>query len=72
MFPNPSTNSISVSLDENFAASNTICLYNIYGQLVLSTSQKENIDVANLPTGLYLVRVADKYGRTQTVKFQKI
>ena len=72
VFPNPSTNSISVSLDENFAASNTICLYNIYGQLVLSTSQKENIDVANLPTGLYLVRVADKYGRTQTVKFQKI
>jgi hypothetical protein len=72
VFPNPSTNSISVSLDENFAASNTICLYNIYGQLVLSTSQKENIDVANLPSGLYLIRVADKYERTQTVRFQKI
>ena len=72
IFPNPATNSISISLDKSFGVSNTICLYNVYGQLVLSTSQKQNIDVANLPTGLYLIRVADKSGRMQTVKFQKI
>lgn len=72
VFPNPATNSISISLDQSFGVSTTICLYNMYGRHVLSTSQKENIDVTNLPSGLYLVRVSDKYGRIQTVKFQKI
>ncbi len=72
LFPNPATNSISISLDKSFGESSNICFYNTYGQLVLSTSQKENIDVTNFPVGLYLVRVADKYGRTQTKKFQKI
>jgi hypothetical protein len=72
VFPNPTNNSISVSFDQSFGLLTPICLYNIYGQLVLSTSQRENIDVTSLPVGLYLIKVADNYGRTQTVKFQKI
>ncbi len=71
IFPNPATNSISLSLDQLFGLSANICLYNIYGQLVLSTTQKENIDVANLSVGLYLLRVSDKYGKVVTTKFQK-
>jgi hypothetical protein len=71
VFPNPSTNSISLSVNQSFGVLIPICLYNIYGQLVLSTTQNENIDVTNLPKGLYLVKVSDKYGKVITTKFQK-
>ena len=68
IFPNPATNSISIDVKKEVA----VAFYNVFGQLVLLTEQKENINVVNLPIGLYLIRVADKFGRTQTVKFQKI
>lgn len=54
--PNPASDFLSVS---NLKKTTEIDIYNIYGQLVLQTQTDEIIDVSNLNTGVYLLKIVD-------------
>ena len=55
IYPNPATHIIYIENKNK----ETINIYNIIGELVISTKE-ENIDVKNLPSGIYFVKVSNK------------
>ena len=64
LYPNPAFDEISISTEERLS---DIRIYNTSGQLIKVVSNAENatkIDVADLPTGMYFVKVM-----TQDAKF---
>ncbi len=68
--PNPVKDILSISMT---AKANKIMIYNVFGQLVKEQScdsDKINVNVANLPTGTYVVRVFDENGASSS-KFIK-
>jgi ELWxxDGT repeat protein len=55
IYPNPATNSFSV---KNVTGKNTsVYIYSLTGQLLLTSAKTENIDIAQLPAGIYTVQV---------------
>lgn len=71
IYPNPTDNVLNVRFDESEGQEFQIQLYNLQGQLMVErTSANDNVvtlDVANLPAGIYLVKIADDY-QTKTQK----
>ncbi|WP_019039301.1 T9SS type A sorting domain-containing protein [Psychroflexus tropicus] len=65
VFPNPATNFISLEIPNlSNDASHTLQLFNLTGQLVFeksitSESELQNIEVSNLKTGLYLLKLSN-------------
>lgn len=70
LFPNPANNELFAS---NLPNNTFIQFYNLQGQLVLNKSiQKPNIDISNLPTGMYFYTINNKMGSNiQTGKLIK-
>lgn len=69
IYPNPSKNSFAISQDAE-----KIEIYNIAGQLVNTynnVTKNQPIDSTNLETGLYLVKITDTNGISQTQKMLK-
>lgn len=64
VFPNPTSNQLSISRDSETEAN--VSLLNVVGQPVLHTSMKSSvtIDVTDQPVGAYLLRVEDEQGAT--------
>jgi Zn-dependent metalloprotease/PKD repeat protein len=52
-FPNPVTNLLNISCDENFI----INLSNLNGQLILRKENKKQIDLSGLPAGFYFIEL---------------
>ena len=67
MYPNPAADAVSVSLETELKQ---IEIYSLQGQKVLTSSQAE-INISNLPSGLYLVKVEDVHGSVSTQKLIK-
>ena len=65
IFPNPSSNYITIATENNLII-NTVEVYNILGQTVISKSNifqvQTNLNVSNLNSGIYFVRVASENG----------
>jgi hypothetical protein len=63
IFPNPSSNEITISAQSNF---NTIQVINFLGQTVISQSNihsaHQTLDVSNLNAGVYFVRIGSENG----------
>lgn len=65
LFPNPVKSKLNIQLNNLNSADVTVGVYNIYGQLVLQSKNNNiqnttlSIDVSNLTTGIYTVRVFD-------------
>jgi carboxyl-terminal processing protease len=57
IYPNPTTNTFSIKAGDN--NSSTIKIYSLTGQLILETKETQNINIATLSAGTYLVQVAD-------------
>lgn len=62
--PNPVKSNLKIIGLEN--TNTKISIFNIHGQLILSTNINHNIDVAHLKTGIYFARVEN-----QTLRFVK-
>lgn len=66
IYPNPTTDHLKISIDEKYYSFNkTIEVINSLGEIVLSKIEKSNLknidlNVQNLPTGLYFIRVIVK------------
>jgi choice-of-anchor B domain-containing protein len=70
MYPNPSNNNLTIKSTNNPLT--TVEIYNVSGQIVLSFNFSESIseimDVSNLNSGIYLVRINDSITKRLIVK----
>jgi hypothetical protein len=75
IYPNPSSNKVSITIPENITGKITISIIDIYGKLISQTSEiakegTQELDVSALPVGIYFLRVAGIKG-TAVYKFEK-
>ncbi|RYE26504.1 MAG: T9SS type A sorting domain-containing protein [Sphingobacteriales bacterium] len=68
IYPNPATNTFSVKLADNKNAS--VYVYSLSGQLLLQTKRTEDIDIAQLPAGIYTVQIING-GQVSVGKLRK-
>lgn len=68
VYPNPTTGYISINSDVEVSS---IEIYNQLGQLVSSNFRKQSIDISNLNSGIYIIRLSDKNGTIRTQKIIK-
>jgi len=60
VYPNPVRNELNI--DTNFRTIEKISIYNLIGQLVKNVSNKKTIDMSDLNSGTYLVKVQTNEG----------
>ena len=66
IYPNPTQNSLNIKANNNISIS-SLNIYNSLGQLVLvTTNPSESIDVSNLKTGSYFIKVISDKGISNT------
>jgi polyhydroxybutyrate depolymerase len=53
-FPNPARNQIQINSQKNISK---VKIYDINGQLIISETNKTNIDVSNLTSGMYIIEI---------------
>ena len=61
IYPNPTSNTLFISGNETPI---TVAIYNVLGKEVLSIKKTDNINVAKLPSGVYIIRISDGVGQT--------
>lgn len=71
LFPNPTTEFIHSSLEQNTDEPTTVEVYSLSGQLVLRTVATGRLDVSGLSPGKYLLIWYGKDGKKQSGKFIK-
>lgn len=54
VFPNPASEKMNIVINENEF---TIDVFNMSGQIILSQRNSNELDISNLPNGLYLIRL---------------
>ena len=67
VYPNPTNNTVRIVLPED-ALVDEVQLYNALGQMVKTVRGTNEIDVADLVEGVYLVRIMDAEGKVYTNK----
>jgi len=67
LFPNPVNNTLNIALD---TAISKVAIYNLQGQKV-KESTTEQVNVATLSQGIYLIKIEDENGNTAMKKFIK-
>jgi hypothetical protein len=61
IYPNPTSNTLFISGNDTPIA---VAIYNVLGKEVLSIKNTNNINVAALPSGVYMIRISDGVGQT--------
>ncbi len=72
VFPNPTSDFVTISLSRAFGEINRVEFYNAVGQLICFSKQLENIDIRGFSPGLYFVKVMNYNGMTVIYKLQKM
>ena len=62
IYPNPSNNKINLKIINNNAAIRKILIFDLLGNKCISSNTGNNIDVTNLPTGIYIAKVLTDQG----------
>lgn len=70
VFPNPASTVLNISLPNRDAVF-TLTIYNDLGQVVLSSENQNSLNIANLPTGIYHLRLTQN-AQTYTCHWVKI
>lgn len=68
MFPNPSKEKVTIEGDEVIE----VKVYSAHGQLVKIVRETNNLNVADLPEGVYLLFITDANGISQTERITVI
>ena len=69
LYPNPTKNSFALSADMA-----KVEIYNITGQLIKSFNNiisNQQLDITNLEVGIYLIKLTDRNGTSQSKKLIK-
>jgi len=64
VFPNPTNGIINIQLNNGNAITSTV-LYSVTGQKLMESNQ-DKIDISNLSNGVYLLKVSDAKGVSET------
>lgn len=72
VFPNPASDIITIEVHNPIREINQVSIYNSIGKLILSANQLTNINVSDLPQGLYFIRIINRKEISSTAKFQKL
>lgn len=72
VFPNPATDLISLSVNKHFGEVNCIEFYNMFGQIVLTSTQLNNVNISKFASGLYFIKATNRRGLTATTKLRKV
>ena len=74
MYPNPATSELNIVYNANLDVKN-IAVYNIIGKVMTIyrvTGSSANLNLENIPSGIYFVRLLNAHGETVvTKKFSK-
>ena len=70
VYPNPFTDKVAIEA-ENAEKIKSISIQNMQGQMVYKGNFAPQIDLANLPTGIYLLNITDKQGNQAVFKLVK-
>ena len=68
LYPNPSKNTINIG-ELEAETCEEIMIFDMTGRLMKHFSNDVNLDVSDLPTGLYMMRVVTEEGKRYTEKF---
>ena len=68
IYPNPTDGVLNVKSEKTFSK---ISVYNMLGQLVETTSENNQIDLSKAEAGIYLLKIEDGNGNSQTHKIVK-
>jgi hypothetical protein len=66
IYPNPATNSLTLSKEEGINKNTSVFIYDIYGREIKQLKIKNNkqkIDISNLEKGVYFVKIGSAVGR---------
>lgn len=67
LYPNPASNTITIERD-NQQESGYAQLFDLTGRVLMNLNFNEQIDVSGLPSGMYLVKITNRLGKTETKK----
>jgi hypothetical protein len=70
VYPNPTTGLLNIS-NPNFIKVNRVEVYNIYGQKLSSKFINNTIDLSNVKSGIYMIKMVDENGKQGTYKVIK-
>ena len=70
VYPNPSSDKIFIKNNGNFTLTN-VKVFNLLGSLVRQTNVTEEIDIARLPNGIYMILIATDTGNVFTKRIIK-
>ncbi len=68
VIPNPTSNTLTIDLKDDILKN--IIIYNELGQKIKETASNE-VDISNLPDGIYFVKITSQSGKTATKKVIK-
>ncbi|MBO2526280.1 MAG: hypothetical protein CW341_11410 [Bacteroidetes bacterium] len=73
LYPNPANQTITISFSEAQESVKQVRIINMQGKVVLSQENPSNntVNIANLPVGMYVVRVLSQSGKEYAVKLVK-
>ncbi|CAG5087035.1 M1 family aminopeptidase [Parvicella tangerina] len=72
VFPNPVKNWLSIEMEQPFSNHTSLAVYNSSGQLMLTTKYWANqIDVSQLSSGVYFLKIIDHGLETNSITFLK-
>lgn len=72
LFPSPAKDRLALRFNNNNESCNEIRIYSIDGRLLKTQNDNfEDIDVSNLPSGVYIMKIISGIGETFTEKFVK-
>jgi N-acetylneuraminic acid mutarotase len=72
VYPNPSTNEITITLNKEVSEKAEIQLYNLSGQLLMTSLFGSSLNISELSNGMYLVEVIDEGVSVLKQKISKI
>ncbi len=70
LFPNPAVNGKTIL--SGLEGNNIVSVYNVLGQLISTqnvNTDKVEIDLANQPSGNYMIKISNSFNQTKTLKF---
>ncbi len=71
IYPNPTSNKLNISLNKANSENYSLEVLNCLGQIVIKTNYSNEINVTDLPKGLYILKFVDKNNSAYSFKFVK-
>lgn len=69
IFPNPFVDYLNIELKDNF--NSQLQIYDLLGNIIISTIHKDKIDLSGLNPGIYILRIINNNGKIRQIKIIK-